>query len=96
MSRKEKLLQRFLSMPKDFRYDEIVKLLNGFGFHEAPTGKTSGSRVRFEHEKLIGLPILLHKPHPKNILKSYQLKSILNDLINYGLLKMEYDEKRQQ
>ena len=92
MSRKEKLLKRFLSMPKDFCYGEAVKLLNGFEFYEVNTGKTSGSRVRFENDKLIGLPILLHKPHPSNILKSYQLKSILNDLIYYGLLKMEEDE----
>jgi len=95
MSRKEKLLKRFLSMPKDFSYEETVKLLNGFDFHEINTGKTSGSRVRFENDKLIGLPILLHKPHPSNLLKPYQLKSILNDLINYGLLKIGKDEESE-
>jgi hypothetical protein len=32
MSRKEKLLMRFLSMPKDFTYDELVKFLAGYDF----------------------------------------------------------------
>jgi len=47
MSRKEKLISRFLSMPSDFHYDEMVKLLSYFGFEEVKKGKTSGSRVKF-------------------------------------------------
>ena len=34
MNRKEKLIVRFLSMPSDFRYDEMVKLLGYFDFEE--------------------------------------------------------------
>ncbi len=49
MSKKEKLIARFLSMPSDFHYDEMVKLLGHFGFEEVKKGKTSGLRVKFEN-----------------------------------------------
>ncbi|WP_235954616.1 hypothetical protein [Cyclobacterium salsum] len=49
MSKKEKLIARFLGMPSDFHYDEMVKLLGFFGFEEVKKGKTSCSRVKFEN-----------------------------------------------
>ncbi len=74
MSKKEKLILRFLTMPSNFHYDEMVKLLAYFGFKEVKKGKTSGSRVKFTN--LNGVPIMLHKPHPTGIMKHYQLKQI--------------------
>lgn len=74
MSKKEKLIARFLTMPSDFHYDEVVKLLGYFGFEEVKKGKTSGSRVKFMNKK--GVPIMLHKPHPTGIMNNYQLKQI--------------------
>lgn len=50
MSSKEKLKQRFLTMPKNFHYNEMVKLLGDFGYQELKIGKTSGSRVKFVNE----------------------------------------------
>lgn len=50
MSKKEKLILRFKSMPSDFHYDEMVKLLGYFGFNEVKKGKTSGSRVKFMND----------------------------------------------
>lgn len=74
MSRKEKLIARFLSLPSDFHYNEVVKLLGYFDFTEVKKGKTSGSRVKFLNPE--GVPIMLHKPHPTGIMKQYQLKQI--------------------
>ncbi|MFW5657522.1 MAG: type II toxin-antitoxin system HicA family toxin [Bacteroidota bacterium] len=74
MSRKEKLITRFLAMPSDFHYNEVVKLLGYFGFKELNRGKTSGSRVKFINDQ--GIPIMLHRPHPSGIMKQYQLKQI--------------------
>ncbi len=74
MTKKEKLITRFLSMPSDFHYDEMVKLVNYFGFEEVKKGKTSGSRVKFINRQ--GISIMLHKPHPSGIMKKYQLKQI--------------------
>lgn len=74
MSKKEKLIKHFLSLPSDFHYDEMVILLGHFGYREVKKGKTSGSRVKFLNEE--GIPIIMHKPHPSGILKLYQLKQI--------------------
>jgi hypothetical protein len=74
MSKKEKLIARFITLPSDFHYDELVKLLGYFDFEEVRKGKTSGSRVKFMNQK--GVPIMLHKPHPTGIMKHYQLKQI--------------------
>ena len=74
MTRKEKLLARFLSEPSDFHYNELVSLLRSLGFSEVRMGKTSGPRVKFSNEK--GDAIILHKPHPNGIMKRYQLKQV--------------------
>ena len=74
MNRKEKLIARFLGMPSDFHYDEVVRLLWNFDFEEVKKGMTSGSRVKFENPE--GVPIMLHKPHPSGTMKQYQLKQI--------------------
>jgi hypothetical protein len=78
MSKKNKLISRFLNMPSDFHYDEMVNLLGYFGFNEVKKGKTSGSRVKFENEEEV--PIILHKPHPSGIMKRYQMKQIMEIL----------------
>lgn len=74
MSKMEKLIERFLKMPRDFHFDEMIKLLGCFGFQPVKKGKTSGSRVKFENSS--GVSILLHKPHPNGIMKMYQLKQV--------------------
>ncbi|MDE6632627.1 MAG: type II toxin-antitoxin system HicA family toxin [Muribaculaceae bacterium] len=73
MSKKEKLIARLLSRPKDFTYDEARTLLCSLGFIERSKGKTSGSRVEYVRGNDT---ILLHKPHPSGILKPYQVKQI--------------------
>lgn len=78
MSKKEKLIIRFLTMPSDFHYDEVVKLLGYLDFNEVKKGKTSGSRVKFMNKE--NVPIMLHKPHPSGIMKHYQLKQIKEEL----------------
>lgn len=95
MGRKEKLLKRFLSQPKDFAFNEMVKFLNDFEFYEVKTGKTSGSRVRFRNESYPLNIIKFHKPHPGNILKPYILEAIKSILEECNLIIQEEDEKEQ-
>jgi hypothetical protein len=83
VGRKEKLLSRFLSRPKDFSYNELKSLLNGLGYSETRTGKSSGSRVAFIQEETKHI-IRLHKPHPQKILKEYQIDYIVAELKNAG------------
>lgn len=78
MGKKEKLLQKLLSNPKDFRWEELKAVLGIFGYTEEPTGKTGGSRRRFTCEGKKA--ITFHKPHPKGILKGYQVKIVLETL----------------
>ena len=85
MSKKEKLLARLLQRPKDFSYSELKILLSSMGYGEFTKGKTSGSRVAFVNNKTNHI-IRLHKPHPKNILKSYQVDLIIEELKNENLL----------
>ena len=84
MSKKEKLARRLLSRPVDFTFDELTTLLSFFGYSMETAGKTSGSRVVFTNEN--GDYIRLHKPHPKNILKLYQIDDIVANLKERGLL----------
>ena len=84
MARKEKLIRRFRSRPKDFTWDELVRLLESVGFSEVPGGRTSGSRRRFVHP--IAPAISVHKPHPDNIVKMYVIDGISRLLTEEGLI----------
>ncbi|MBQ0060353.1 MAG: type II toxin-antitoxin system HicA family toxin [Bacteroidaceae bacterium] len=84
MTTKSKLLERFLRQPSDFTFDEMEKLLLGFGYTKSNKGKTSGSRVIFKGAQ--GKPIMLHKPHPGNIIKGYAMKQVLEELKRNGNL----------
>ena len=79
MGRKEKLLNRFLQLPKDFTFDETISLLSHLGYTIHNKGKTSGSRIRFNNESL-GIYIDLHKPHPGTIMKQWMIKTMYDHL----------------
>jgi len=86
MGTKEKLIERFKSHPKDFTFNELKKLLHGFGFEISNKGKTSGSRVRFKNEEL-KIIIDLHKPHTQgDPIKELALKEIYNNLFSNNLI----------
>jgi len=86
MSRRDKALRRFLSRPADFRFDEMSRMLKDLGYEEIRSGKTSGSRVAYLN-KLTGHIIRLHRPHPGNIMKRYQMELIEGALRAEGLIK---------
>ena len=80
-SREQKLLERFKSIPADFEWAELRRLLEGVGYHEA---QGSGSRVKFIGEHLPR--ILLHKPHPGNIVKRSALRDVRKLLLEAELI----------
>ena len=86
MSRREKLLKRFLGRPADFSYDEMGRLLRGLGYEEIKGGKTAGSRVAFVN-RTSGHIIRLHKPHPGTIMRRYQLDLVEEALRAKGHVK---------
>ncbi len=85
MGTKEKLRERFMKMPSDFTFDEMLRLLEGFGYEKGDKGHTSGSRVIFKNCNK--RPIMLHKPHPGNIVKTYAMKQVYDDLKEAGFIK---------
>ncbi|MBW6467120.1 MAG: type II toxin-antitoxin system HicA family toxin [Brevefilum sp.] len=69
MSRKEKLLQRLLSRPKDLRFEELEKLILSFGY--------SLDRIRGSHAiycKAGRSPLTIPVKTP---VKSYLIKQVL-------------------
>ncbi|MCL2494691.1 MAG: type II toxin-antitoxin system HicA family toxin [Oscillospiraceae bacterium] len=84
MSKKEKLINRLKSRPRDFTINELDTLMSHMGFWKRNAGKTSGSRIEYTNDgkKFIKL----HRPHPGNEYKPYQLDDIIDDLKGRGLL----------
>ena len=78
MSKKSKLLKKFLAVPikKDLTFDALETLLLSCGYRKL---EGSGSAVKFYHEEKNHL-INLHKPHPDNVLKLYLIKQIQKKL----------------
>lgn len=83
MSRKEKLIRRLLSDPKDFSWSELCALMKCFGY-ELECG--AGSRRKFIAPES-GLPVFMHEPHPSGILKRYQVREIRENLQKNGFVK---------
>lgn len=85
MGKKEKLIERLKAKPKDFTFDEAMTLLGFFSYICSDKGKTSGSRVIFTSTNGTA-PILLHKPHPGNELREYQIKQLIQILEQENLI----------
>ena len=86
MNKKEKLIKRFRTLPRDFTFEEVVTLFLGCGFTLENKGATSGSRVKFYNENDQNAYIM-HKPHPINIIKGYMMRDILNFLLRNNYIK---------
>jgi hypothetical protein len=83
MSTKDKLIERFKTQPKNFTWEEMVRLFGLFGFTADHKGKTSGSRVLFVKGEDAHR---VHKPHPSNVVKGYAMKQVLDFMIEKGFI----------
>lgn len=86
MNKKEKLVKRFRTLPKDFTFEEVVTLFQIYGFSLENKGSTSGSRIKF-YNKQDENAFIMHKPHPSNIIKGYMMRDILNYLLHNNYIK---------
>lgn len=82
MGTKDKLIERIKQRPVDFTFDEAKRLMSLLGYDLSNKGKTSGSRVIFYKEGRA--PIMLHRPHPGNVVKHYAVKQLLETLLENG------------
>lgn len=79
MTKHQKLIEKLTRLPKNFTYDEMVTLLNGFGYVESERGRSSGSAVMF-YNKEMNDKIMFHKPHPSKEIRRYILKMVIEKL----------------
>ena len=83
MSKLDKAKERILSIPTDYSYTEVKGLLGKLGYTEYNKGKTSGSRVMF-YRKSDSRVIMLHKPHPGDIMDKSAVKCLVEFLKGNG------------
>jgi len=82
MARWKTIENKFRSLNRYITLDEMVVLLEHYGYQIDNKGKTSGSRIRltcFGH-----CDILLHRPHPQKELKYYVIKDLHNIIEQEG------------
>lgn len=84
MGKKEKLIKRLKTRPRDFSFAEAETLLLMLEFERNNRGRTSGSRVMYAHKE--HGHFLLHIPHPGNELRFYQVKQLIDFLEQEGLI----------
>ena len=85
MGQKEKLIAKLKTIPKDFTFDEAESLLGYLTYHRYNKGKTSGSRVIFISDEY-KTKILLNKPTPSHALLDYQVRQLVEQLEQEGLI----------
>jgi hypothetical protein len=86
MGKREKLIERFMRLPKDFTFEEVETLMSYFGYQKHNKGATSGSRIRFFNQETNSF-IDLHRPHPGSIMKGWMMKTLYLHLKENGLIK---------
>lgn len=85
MGQKEKLIAKLKTAPRNFTFNDAETLLGYFTYRRSNKGKTSGSRVMFVSDEY-KTKIILHKPHPRKELLEYQVKQLIEQLRQEGLL----------
>ncbi len=75
MTKREKLLQRFLKDPEptDFSWNETLSLMESLGFEWK---QFSGSHGRFVYLADPEMSIMLCRPHPNPVLKRWAIRQI--------------------
>ena len=79
----DKAKKRLRAMPKDYTFSEARQLLSHLGFKEYQKGKTSGSRVLF-YRANDKTKILLHKPHPGDVMSMANTRDLCEKLMELG------------
>ena len=74
-----KTLQKVLSGSKNVRFAEMVKLVEGFGFHQA---RISGSHHIFTHP---AVPELVNLQNVRGEAKPYQVRQFMKLVEKYNL-----------
>jgi predicted RNA binding protein YcfA (HicA-like mRNA interferase family) len=79
MTRKRKLLEKILNSQKNIAFDDMVALVEAFGFRQS---RVSGSHHIFEHPNI---PELVNLQNRKGQAKPYQVRQFLTIMEQYSL-----------
>ena len=79
----DKLVQRLKTVPADFTFSEMETLLGWLDYKKHNKGSTSGSRVMFYRES-DNSKILLHRPHPGDIMTRAAVRDVIKKLEESG------------
>ncbi|MEW6612738.1 MAG: hypothetical protein AB1409_08355 [Pseudomonadota bacterium] len=86
MSKKAKLLAKFCKVPppKDFRWEEMVLVMNHLGFDLDMSGGSSHGHfvLRSDPNRVIDI----YRPHPSGIMYAKQLTATIEKLKEWGVL----------
>lgn len=85
VARKDKLITRLLSKPKDFTWGEACTVMIASGF--ALTNR-AGSRRVFKHVES-KLKVSMHEPHSRTHLLPYELDYLIDGLKGTGQIPNE-------
>jgi hypothetical protein len=83
MSRKDDLVRRLKSYPKDFEIRELDSLMSKCNCQKGNRGNTSGSAIEYSHVPT-RRTFNCHSPHPVRALKKYILKEAVAFLEDVG------------
>ena len=87
MTKKRKLLAKILNNQRNVSFNDIVTLVEAFGFYQSRVG---GSHHVFEHPDI---PELVNLQNQKGQAKSYQIRQFLTLLEQYNLTIKDAGEK---
>lgn len=76
MAKIDKLIERLLSKPSNFRWNELEKIMTYFDYEQL---QNKGSRRKFVHKGTKKV-LALHKRHPDDTLLAYQLNEVISFL----------------
>ena len=82
MSKHTKALRRLASTPTDYTWAELVSLMKSLGYEVVQAG---GSGRKFILPKT-GSTLFMHEPHPRKVLKVYQVRDAVHHLQKDGFL----------
>ena len=83
MSKFQKAVRRLLSKPTDFDWSELQSLMESFGYEMKTTG---GSGRKFTQPGSAS-SFVVHEPHPRSLLKAYQVREFIEFLKQEGKIK---------
>lgn len=91
MSKIEKLITRFKSVPADLTWDEFIKFLSHFGYK---ISNGTGSKRKFiNHES--GHTMSFHEPHPQSIMKKCYIREVITQFDDKQIWIEQNDDNEQ-